>query len=765
MFLMSSLIFGALLSAIPVVVHLLHRQKTVPIPWAAMMFLNDSTITRRRHRNIDHVLLLLTRMALLALLALLLARPVFESPRFAPLAGEDAVDIGLVIDHSLSMGRRSGDQTLFDSALAQAEKIRQIMRDTDTLSIILAEHTPSLRTPIPIKKDQVPEALDALRQLPPGLTDASIPDALGTARDVINHGRNARKLLLVLSDEQRSGFKPEDPLAWSTALGDRVNGPDKDIPIYLLPVTLSDPLANISVSAVTLEPGVIGANRPAQVLATIDNAGPGSMPRTPVQLIVDGRAAGTQDVSGIAPGQSQTLRFQTTFTQSGSHWVKVQADAVDSLSADNALVAALRVWDKIPLLIIDGQLTGNGPFPNSAFLLSALQPADPSLSAGSLIQPKVVSVPQSAEVKLEDYRAVILNDVPRLPAAVVARLTQYVQSGHGLWVILGPRAEPDFYNQTFSKTPIFSAHLLKCHQPSQAFESSQPPAVLNIRQPDNPALALLTQSQRNAFAGVTFTQWWQLESTSGQQNLLLDLTTPTTTAPATVAASAPAPQNAPPSLDPFAFQQDVGSTGGRVILWSSSVDAAWNNLPLMAGVFVPLANETIYQLVANQSQTRRLRLQSGEPLEWTGPAATTLESATLLRPDGQPRPADIQLLNTQYIVSTRDTFLPGLYQLLFKPAIVSPPIYFSVDPDRRELQPATLSAADLDSLKDKKFLTDRLLTPTLGPALGAGKSGLELWPHAALLLLALLLLETHLTKRAVKLQAAGGLSALSEPQA
>ena len=61
MFLMGSLLFGGLLAGIPVVVHLLHRQKTTPIEWGAMQFLLETPLTVRRRQRIDNWLVLLVR--------------------------------------------------------------------------------------------------------------------------------------------------------------------------------------------------------------------------------------------------------------------------------------------------------------------------------------------------------------------------------------------------------------------------------------------------------------------------------------------------------------------------------------------------------------------------------------------------------------------------------------------------------------------------------------------------------------------------------
>ena len=67
-----------------------------------------------------------------------------------------------------------------------------------------------------------------------------------------------------------------------------------------------------------------------------------------------------------------------------------------------------------------------------------MQPVDPaSASAPALIAPTVVSVAESSSVKLEDYNVVLLNDVAQLPPAIESKLIDYVESGHGVWVLLG----------------------------------------------------------------------------------------------------------------------------------------------------------------------------------------------------------------------------------------------------------------------------------------------------------------------------------------
>src|SRR4051812_24239600 len=83
---MSMMAAGALaagLAVIPLIVHLLHRQKVTPVAWGAMQFLLESPLKVRRRRKIDNWLLMLVRMGILVLLVFLLCRPVWKTQALA----------------------------------------------------------------------------------------------------------------------------------------------------------------------------------------------------------------------------------------------------------------------------------------------------------------------------------------------------------------------------------------------------------------------------------------------------------------------------------------------------------------------------------------------------------------------------------------------------------------------------------------------------------------------------------------------------------
>ena len=84
MFLMPLLLVGLTGISIPVIIHLLHRQRTQPVQWAAMQFLRVSPLQRKRKKKVEQWLLMAVRILALAVLALLLARPLWVRGKYMP---------------------------------------------------------------------------------------------------------------------------------------------------------------------------------------------------------------------------------------------------------------------------------------------------------------------------------------------------------------------------------------------------------------------------------------------------------------------------------------------------------------------------------------------------------------------------------------------------------------------------------------------------------------------------------------------------------
>ena len=100
----------------------------------------------RRRVQLENLLLLLLRMAALALLAFCVARPFASGD--SPLARltEDRRDVLLVLDASASTGYREDVETVFERIVARAQAIASSMDGArgDRLQLLVAARTPRL---------------------------------------------------------------------------------------------------------------------------------------------------------------------------------------------------------------------------------------------------------------------------------------------------------------------------------------------------------------------------------------------------------------------------------------------------------------------------------------------------------------------------------------------------------------------------------------------------------------------------------------------
>src|SRR5688500_14168673 len=150
MFLNPLMLFGIGAISIPIIIHLLNRRKFDRVVWAAMRFLRVSVEQHQRRIRIEDMLLLILRCALLALLAIALARPLLRSSS-ADLLGMDKVTAALVLDNSYSMTQTDGVESRFETAQRCADQILKGLPSGSSAAVLLASDTyhPQISIPSP----------------------------------------------------------------------------------------------------------------------------------------------------------------------------------------------------------------------------------------------------------------------------------------------------------------------------------------------------------------------------------------------------------------------------------------------------------------------------------------------------------------------------------------------------------------------------------------------------------------------------------------
>src|SRR5437763_12594923 len=126
---------GTALAALPVILHLFMRQTPKHVIFPAMRLIRERQRRSRKRMRVKNWLLLLARMALLALMALALARPTLYSQ--VPLGDESVpTALGLVFDTSLSMNYKDKDKTRLDDAKERAREIIAKIPDSSLVFVV-----------------------------------------------------------------------------------------------------------------------------------------------------------------------------------------------------------------------------------------------------------------------------------------------------------------------------------------------------------------------------------------------------------------------------------------------------------------------------------------------------------------------------------------------------------------------------------------------------------------------------------------------------
>ena len=127
---------GSAAASIPVIIHLLNKQRFKRVTWAAMHWLWASFRKSQKRLQVEQLLLLIIRTLIILLLALALARPVLQRGA-GMFSGRSASHRVIVLDNSYSMGQLVNGKPLFEKAKELAAELAGQMTPNDELDVLL----------------------------------------------------------------------------------------------------------------------------------------------------------------------------------------------------------------------------------------------------------------------------------------------------------------------------------------------------------------------------------------------------------------------------------------------------------------------------------------------------------------------------------------------------------------------------------------------------------------------------------------------------
>ena len=394
-FLFPAFLIGGLAAAVPIVLHLLRRERLPRIPFSDIRFLQAVHVEQTRRRRLRELLLLALRVAALLLLAVAFARP-FLGDTAAP----DRPATVVLVDTSFSLsapGQRARvrAQALEAIATAPVDHLVGVVAFDDTARVVadLAGSRAAARA--------------AVEGLSPGAHGTRYRVGLAAASALI--GIRAGRIVVV-TDLQATG--------WDQGAG--AISPEVDVEIR----DVAPPAGNLAV--VGIEPEA------AATAAVLFQAG-ASASETRVLLAVDGDPVSEIQVT-LGPGRT-TVRFPVVLPAAGVATVSV-VDPV-GYAADNLRYRLLAPPAPAPVLLV----TSDPRARDAVFFLErALAPGEDGgpFSVDTVAAAAIAARPE----RLDRAEAVVLIGALGLDRRGRDRLATFVRGGGGLLLVAGPTLDP-----------------------------------------------------------------------------------------------------------------------------------------------------------------------------------------------------------------------------------------------------------------------------------------------------------------------------------
>src|SRR5690349_10468837 len=220
--------------AIPVIIHLIQRERKNVVQFPSLMFLQRipyQSVQRRRIRNWP---LLLLRLAALALIVAAFARPFVRRQALAAAAANGAREVVILLDNSYSMGY--GDR--WSRATAEARDAIGRVGPSDRASVVFFSAGPEVALRSTPDRSRLNAAVASGK---PSAGATRYGPALKLAGSIISESSLPVRQVILISDFQRSG--------WKGAEGVRL--PDR---VELIPRPITDSTtSNLSITPVSLQ--------------------------------------------------------------------------------------------------------------------------------------------------------------------------------------------------------------------------------------------------------------------------------------------------------------------------------------------------------------------------------------------------------------------------------------------------------------------------------------------------------------------------------
>lgn len=568
---------GLAAAMVPLLIHLLWRRRRQPIEWAAMELLAQAIRRRRRRLELERLLLLAVRMAILVVVGLAIAQPFLDGSRRTMNRR-----IWIVLDDGVASKAQPGDDGVeeFITLRAEAAQLLDTLGEQDAAGIVTASRPPRVLAAITTDLSSVRNRLQSLES---SLSPSDLLGAIDLAREV-RDGETDVDAIVVLS-AFRAGSLP------SKGLGD---GLVEDGSQPTTRVVLRDPadvaIPNVRVARIdaarspTGEPSAVVQVRLEregpldESVSRVTVAGP-ELPEAIERRIVwaSGRSVAEVDFSLPLPSMRDEIDSRIGFLASIDP---------DGQPADDRRHATLDARARSRVGIV-GETSSRG----SAWISNALAPSREAPVETLSIEPGLFE-----ERSVRDLDAIVILRPDRLGSEGWDAARSLIDRG-GMVMVLPPPdlAAHEWLDRMSVFAPLGEGWSLRL----ETEESLDSPGSLDPRRIDASWLPAVGAEAIDLVTPVSIFRRIGFESAPADDEIVLALAENSTGDPS--AGS----DDRSKIGDPVIVAATDPRSGGSLVLFTIAADIAWSDLPIRP-LMVPLVQELLRSGLSRSERGRRL---------------------------------------------------------------------------------------------------------------------------------------------------------------
>lgn len=465
---------GFLLAILPVLIHLINMMRHQRVQWAAMEFLLASYKKHRTWVWLKQLILLLSRMAIIALIVAMLAQLKTRDQWLAMFGGQ-VTHHYIIVDDSYSMSDRVAGASALDLArqatraivskagsqdgqhkltLIRFSQVKPTTGGSSEGDTVSASSQADFNAEVLNAKFD--ETLEQKQRLFEPTALALTPgDSLTAVKQLMSQGRDETAIVYLLSDFREKDWESPKEVR-QTLLDIQELGGE----IHLVDCARSA-AANLGIVDIVPADETRAAGVPLFVFVSVKNHGKTAASKvqvkirstvyeeataggaSPEQLASSSEEIATLLIDDIDPGETVTRRVQVFYSNPGKHVVEAVLPE-DPIEADNRRACVIHFPTGEKTLVIDGTTEQL----HSYYLQIGFRPLTKSNTG---IEPETQPVSFLRDAKpelLNQYSTIYLLDVPRLDGRAVESLEAYVRGGGGVAIFVGPGTLIDFYNRS-----------------------------------------------------------------------------------------------------------------------------------------------------------------------------------------------------------------------------------------------------------------------------------------------------------------------------